>query len=448
VEIGLRLIVSYLGQLTNVGVGMAMLPLLLYYLSKDEFLLWSLFTTIAGIFLQLETAVQSVIVRNLAEHSHKSNFSFQAALRNARVTYRRFAFSALILLFFSGVLYFSEIRLTQDRGMWLWPWALFCATYFVNYLLGYNNCVLISCENTNSFNINNMTSRITNISIMLLFFILGNRIGGIVISFSISVSLGCLLNYLSASKEQNRLEKLLPNNVDIFPYRKSSLTGISYISVFLALSYWLYRAILLIVVVKHSEVAPSYALGLQLFAIFVTLSLTPVQMRVVPLIRALNDGARRKAGLEFARIHCLVNAGIISCAGFLVIFSPIIERELPMNVAWPSRLLIAALAFAFFIEVNIQSVANVFVALKNYAFVKIYCASTLISGGVAFGLIFKTNTALPWVVLTVAVLQLMATAPFFFRLLRGSVELDWSVYREVIISSWGMLARVITSRKT
>jgi hypothetical protein len=42
----------------------------------------------------------------------------------------------------------------------------------------------------------------------------------------------------------------------------------------------------------------------------------------------------------------------------------------------------------------------------------------------------------------------MATAPFFFRLLRGSVELDWSVYREVIISSWGMLARVITSRKT
>ena len=422
-----------------------MLPLLLAFLSADEFLLWSLFTSIAGIFLQLETAVQSVFVRNMAARSHSSTTDFVESVRNAKRTYRFLAVIAFVVLIGGGGIYFASIALTDAIGQWPLQWLIFSTAYFVNFLFGYNNCVLIATERTTSFNINNMSSRLVNLALMAILFVKGETIFALVISFAISVGIGCALNHRKATAVMRQIPLTLPGNSDYQRSRQPQLREIALFALFLGLSYWLYRVVLLTVAASstnHSTTA-SFALALQLFSIFVTLAMTPVQMRVSPLIAALERNALNEAALEFARIHLLVNLGIVAGIGGLAAISPIMIRYFLIDVPWPSLPMIAALFFAFLVEVNLQAMANIFISRRRYTFLKAYCISTGVALVAGFMLSKWANASITVVIFGVALTQLMFAIPAFVKILLRSVPLTKSAYRQVLKEGWFKVGELI-----
>lgn len=441
----MRLFISYLGQLTNVGVGILMLPLLLAFLSADEFLLWSLFTSIGGVFLQLETAIQSIFVRSIAARSHGSAFLFEESIQNARRTYRFFAVIAYIALIGGGGLYFASIALTDNMAQWPLQWLLFSTTYFVNFLFGYNNCVLIAAERTTQFNVNNMISRLINLALMAILFVNGETIFALVISFAISVGIGCVSNRQTAATVTRHIGAILSANPTEPGVSQPRLVEIILFALFLGLSYWLYRIVLLTTAAtssNHSKTA-SFALALQLFAIFVTLALTPVQMRVAPLVSALNKNAFPEAALEFARIHLLVNLGIVASVGGLAAISPMMMRYVLIDVPWPSLPMIAALFFAFLVEINLQAMANIFIARRQYSFLKAYCISTGVALVVGLLLALWARASISTVIFGVAIIQFTIATPSFVKILLKTVPLNGSVYHQVLKESWSKVGRLI-----
>src|SRR5437660_7747916 len=106
---------AYLNQTINLAVAVLLVPLLVRYLDASEYILWSIFTTFGGITLQLESAIQTVSVREIAREYHSGNVAtLQAAIRKAKVAYTTLSGSGLVRLFALGLLYLHYVASTRS----------------------------------------------------------------------------------------------------------------------------------------------------------------------------------------------------------------------------------------------------------------------------------------------------------------------------------------------
>jgi hypothetical protein len=426
--------ISYLAQLTNVGVGLLMLPLLLAFLSADEFLLWSLFTTIAGIFLQLEMAVQSLVVRHIAAHNHGSITNFERSIAAARRIYFLFALTAALLMTLIGGLYLSSLHLGAKMPDWQWQGGLFVASYFFNYLCGSNNCILIASERTNQFNFNNIASRLLNLATMAALLAMNYGITAMVVSFAMSVAVGCSLNFASARRSLRTALGQRWFNTEQSKFQELRIAEIGLFAIFIVMSYWFYLIILLIGVAIFPEdpEMPSLALALQLFAIFVAFALTPIQMRVAPLITSLKSGKPDEAAKEFVRIQLLVNSVVLIGGILLIGLSFMVADMLTIQVSWPSPLLVGSLLFAFAVECNLQVMANIFIAKKEFSFVLPYLFSSIIAGSVSLFMLIWLEAEIPVTIMSATAIQLLIAGSVFSSMLKLSIKISFDTYAQVI----------------
>ena len=432
----MKLFISYLGQLTNVVVGMLMLLLILFFLNAEEFLLWSLFTAIGGLLLQIETAIQSIFVRNIAKNANSDQNNFLHSILLAKKSYRLFAMLAFLFLILVGIPYFYVSKINLSGSLWLLCWIVFSATYFFNFLFGPNNCTLIATQNTTKFNVNNMSSRLINLALVAALLAMGYGFYALIVGFAVSVAFGCSLNAHAARASRPQVSESISADINDRTVSGPRLSEIVRFSLFLGLSYWLYRLLLLANAASSGDHAAnaSFALALQLFAIFMTLALTPLQMRVAPLMSALKRNDRDEAALEFCRLQVLVNGVIIFSTMMFLVATPFIGNFVSIDIKWPSFSMVAALSFAFLIEANLQSIANLFISERDYRFLISYCFSAMTAIFVGVILIiysFSIETS----IFVMSLIQLIVALPSFIRLLNKKINLDISIYLVVLDQS-------------
>jgi len=432
----LKLFISYLGQLTNVAVGILMLPLILFFLNTQEFLLWSLFTAIGGLLLQVETAIQSILVRDIAKNANYDSNNFLHSISFAKKSYRLFAILAFLFLILVGIPYFYISKIDISASSWLLCWIVFSATYFFNFLFGPNNCTLIATQNTTKFNVNNMGGRLINLALVAALLAMGYGFYALIAGFAVSVAFGCSLNARAARASRLQVSESISADVGDETMSGPRLSEIIRFSLFLGLSYWLYRLLLLANAASSGDHAAnaSFALALQLFAIFMTLALTPLQMRVAPLISALKRNDRDEAALEFCRLQLLVNGVIIFSTMMFLVAIPFIGNFVAIDIEWPSFGIVLALSFAFLIETNLQAIANLFISERDYRFVVPYCFSAMIA--IFAGVIMTISAfSIETSIFVMSLIQLMVALPNFIRLLTKTINLDISIYRVVLNQS-------------
>lgn len=413
-----------------------MLLLILFFLNAEEFLLWSLFTAIGGLLLQVETAIQSIFVRSIANNANSDRNNFLRSILLAKKSYRLFAMLAFLFLISVGIPYFYVSKINISASLWLICWIVFSATYFFNFLFGPNNCTLIATQNTTKFNVNNMSSRLINLALVAVLLAMGYGFYALIVGFAVSVAFGCSLNAHAARASHPQVSEGISADISDGTVLGPRLSEIVRFSLFLGLSYWLYRLLLLANAASsgdHSANA-SFALALQLFAIFMTLALTPLQMRVAPLISALKRKDRDEAALEFCRLQMLVNGVIILSTMMFLVAAPFIGNFVSINIEWPSFSMVAALSFAFLIEANLQAIANLFISERDYRFVIPYCFSAMTAIAVGIIMIFSAFS-IEIIVFAMSLIQLMLALPSFIRLLTKKINLDISIYRVVLDQS-------------
>jgi hypothetical protein len=410
---------SYVYQIVNVVGGVVLLAVLLHYFSREQFLEWSLFTTLGGFTIQLESALSTVCSRLLVRVHHTSGpRGFASAVRQCRRWYVAFAVSVLLGLGAGGFAYFSRATHVGFTGSWVLEWLVFVPGYFFTYLFAYNCAVLIACEHVTSYALINMTTRVLNVSLSCLLVTGGSGVIGLSFSFLLAGALGGLAMWWAGSRAVRGIEGKHaavtgnPPTPELLDLRHVVLSF-----AFIVGSYGLYRAGLLIDASSRFEadVQASYGLALQIFTLLMTLSAVPINMLVAPLQRAVLGKDSAPILREMARLAVYANITYITGVGALIGIGPIVFRLLASRAPLPQNGPLLLLALGFLLELNILLLVNVAMASRSYRFVAWYACSAVV--GLAAGTLLRSHGAGVYVAfgLVPALAQLAIALPLIFR---------------------------------
>jgi hypothetical protein len=411
---------SYLYQLVNIFAGLIMLPLLLGFLSAAEFLQWSLFTVIAGLSLQVESAIQAILVRSIAGACNHGYSRFQLEIENSRRVYSIFSAIVLVAMGLGGGAYLASIFGSASDSSWVSQWFIFVLVYCFNYICGPNNCILIATDKTTQFNLINSASRMLNLSLTSILLINDLGIWGLIFSFSASVSAGCYLNYLQGQKAQaNFLSKESPAAEKI-DYERPAISNIVKYGAYVFVSYALYRSILLVAAMQSDAVDQNagLALTLQIFAILSTVAMTPFQMRVAPLVQALIRKDSQAASIEFSKLSIMMNGMFIVCVMLILVVPNTALQSLNPEIRMIDKSTFLLMALGFITEANLQSIAATMLIKKNMKFIRIYLTSILLIAVVSVSIVYGLNGGILSLFVAIIVIQILLTIPAFVAQLR------------------------------
>lgn len=400
---------SYLYQAINLLSTLLLLVGLLAYLDPGRYLEWVLFTTIAGAVIQLESSLNVISTRHLSR-AIAGGASISAALKNVRLAYRKFALAASLGMLFGGGAYLALVDNGRFGDSWPLEWLVFSLAYAVYYLFAYYSCVLVALGRAATFARAAMVARIFNVGLSLLLVARGWGVIGLVASLVSSFCIGAVTYRVLAQNALWAREPLHPASHGQEAERRLAVRSIYSHAAFIIGSYSLYRIGLLVAAAASSDTAfqASYGLALQLLTMVVTIALVPLNMRVTPLVEAVATKKRSEIAREAATLGVYVNLVYATAATALVIFSGSLDRLLPTRgTTLPSQEVLALLAGAFFIEVNLFVIVNVLLAAQRYRFTFDYYISA------ACGLVLA---AMAWTIgvdLVVAFLLLPMLAQVF-----------------------------------
>ncbi len=378
---------SYLYQCVNVVAGMLLLALLLRFFSKDAFLEWSLFTTIGGFTIQLESSLSTVCNRFLVRVHHRAGTGTLAiAIAQCRRWYLAFAVLVFLGLCVGGFFYFSRAAAAGFDGTWAVEWVVFCTSYLVTYLFAYNCCVLIASEHISTYSMINVTTRLINVALSCIFISGGLGVFGLCISLLMSATLGAFgMRWAGAramAAEWRRHPQVGGAGIG---EEKLEFNHVGRNIAFIGIAYFLYRAGLLIDAGSSfdANLQASYGLLLQILTLIMALSSVPINMLVVPLQRAVLTADPGQIVREMARLAVYANLVFVTAFLGLLIFGPALSHSISARAALPHWRDMAILGFAFFLELNILLLVNVAIASRSYRFVPLYAVSAAIGLSVA-----------------------------------------------------------------
>jgi hypothetical protein len=435
---------SYLYQMVNVAAGLALLALLLKFFTKSSFLEWSLFTTLGGLTIQLENSLSTVCSRNLVRRRHGAkDDNYWAAIAQCKRWYFRFATAIFLLLLIGGVAYFGRAQTAGFEGTWVLEWVIFCLSYFVNYLLAYNSCILIASERISTYSRINIASRLLNVALSCVLVLFGFRVLGLCISLLISLTIGGLSMRAAASALT-----LQAPDLGLLATRKKhedglDLSHVTKIFAFIFASYGLYRVGLLIDAGAKfdAELQANYGLALQILTLVVTLSSVPINMLIVPLQRAVLDGDRAHIALEMGRLAVYANLVFVFAVAGLMAIRLVLPHSSGGHTTLPGGPEFLSLSFGFLIELNILLLVNVAVAMRFYRFLLFYLLSAAI--GLTIAVVFRIEGANPYVAfgLIPAVAQLAIAYPLIFRSISKKTGVTGGLYARAAAGYFARIAR-------
>ena len=422
-----------------------MLPLLLGFLSAGDFLRWSLFIVIAGMSLQVESAIQAVLVRSIAGASNHGYLRFHLEIGHSRRVYLIFALVVLVAMGFGGGAYLASVSGSGSQSPWILQWLLFVFAYCFNYICGPNNCILIATDRTTHFNLINSASRIINLSLTSIFLMNGLGIWGLVFSFSASVLVGCSLNYLQARKAQANFRDVAATLAQDAVYERPAASNIIKYGAYVFLSYALYRSILLVAAIQTDAVEQnaSLALALQIFAILSTVAMTPFQMRVAPLVQALAQSNLNAAAIEFSKLSMMLNGMFLVCVTLILITPDAPLQSLNPEIRMIDKPTFFLMALGFMVEANLQSIAATMLIKKNMAFIRIYLTAMLFVAIVSVAVIYVFDGGITSLFVAIIAIQAIFTLPAFVAQLRFEMPIGRSSFATALLQAVASIRRFV-----
>lgn len=407
---------ALLFQAVSFGIGVLTLPLFLAYLEREEFVLWILFTSIGGLTIQLEYALQIVSVRRLSRFWHQfgqESTEFQFELKATNRRYLLLSVSMLCLIGPAGLIYFETYSATDVYANWHFVWIFFIVGFAINYSVGRNNAILLATNNTDAFNYINVFSRSLNFAISAALLATGLSLIGISLSFLTSVMFGVSLIYFQSQKVlrvDGDCGKSVENSTPTIP--QSSTDQIIRYTAFTIMAYFLYRGALIVIpMIRPQEDLSSYGLSLQIAAITYAVAIIPTQVRLEQLtnhvlakdqstvLRELS-GHFTFAALTFIIVFVL--AALVGDSSLKIIGS---------SVQLPELQDFFLILSAFFIESVIFIAANILVLLNNFKFTLKYIFLNIISIIVAIYLLSIKITVISSMILIPMIIQLLIFTP-------------------------------------
>lgn len=154
---------GYIAQALNIGAGIILLPVILYYLPPEDVGLWFVFVTLGSLAQLLEFGFQPTLVRNTAyvyagakELVHKglppppapgqplNHALLKELVQTSRHIYRIVALVCFITLLGGGTAYiYSVLTPEQNPVIYLGAWTAFAFGYIATFYYGYFNGLLL-----------------------------------------------------------------------------------------------------------------------------------------------------------------------------------------------------------------------------------------------------------------------------------------------------------------
>jgi hypothetical protein len=435
---------SYLYQCVNVVAGVILLALLLRFFSKDAFLEWSLFTTIGGFTIQLESSLSTVCSRFLVRVHHRGGSrALSVSIAQCKRWYLAFAVLVFLGLCVGGFFYFSTAAKAGFTGSWMLEWMVFSTSYLVTYLFAYNCCVLIASERITTYAIINVTTRLLNVALSSIFILSGLRVLGLCVSLLLSAAVGAFAMRWAGSRAIAAEWRRHPeDSAQGTGEEKLEIDHVGRNIAFIGMAYFLYRAGLLIDAGSSfdASVQASYGLLLQILALIMALSSVPINMLVAPLQRAVLAADPGQIVREMARLAVYANIVFVTALLGLLILGPALSHGISARAALPGALDMAMLGFGFFLELNILLLVNVAIGARSYRFVPLYAVSAAI--GVSVAVVLRSQGVDLYLAfgLAPAVTQMVIAVPLIGR---EVARLTGVTLRSYILGSGAFLRRVL-----
>lgn len=369
-------------QFVSLLASVAMVPLLLGTLGTQQYLLWTVFTTAGGLTLQLENAIQTLMVRRIAPlHAARDGQALRREQMRATRAYRLLAASILLLMLPAGWLYID--RFASD-GVSLWgssgwglAWLFFAVGYGINYLFGANNVLLLGTARTDSYYWASSASRIVNILLTASALLLGFQLLGVSLSFFLSVAVNVLAILLLANAARRvlfagtRPESPAAASADFA--RTTDEAGIFRYAAFTFAAFLLYRGAFLLVVGRlAADAAAAYGLALQAFAIAGAVALLPLQVWLHRLAEAMHRGDHRRQRREILLALTFAILTMVCGTFALQFIGPPLLQAIGSEVELPPFSTLALMGTAFLIEALIMVFVNPLLLAKDLSFIPVY----------------------------------------------------------------------------
>ena len=363
-------------QFVSLLASVAMVPLLLGYLGAQQYLLWMVFVTAGGLTLQLESAIQTLMVRRIAplHAAGDSRELLHEQVRAARI-YRLLSASILLLMLPLGWLYIDRLA-SGDTPLWGgdgWglAWLSFALAYMINYLFGANNVLLLGTARTDSFFWTSAASRILNIALTAAVLVLGLGLLGVALSFLSSVLVNVLAILVLAHAVRRGI-RASARKMQQTP-TVDAATGVVRYSIFSFVAFLLYRGAFLLVVGRFAvDEAAAYGLALQAYAVIGAVALVPLQVWLHRLADAVHRGdegmQRKEIGVALGFAVLAVVSGTLA----LQLLGPWLLRLIGSEVGLPSFATLSLLGGAFLVEALIMVFINPLLLVKDLGFVPLY----------------------------------------------------------------------------
>jgi hypothetical protein len=408
---------AFLFQGVSLFTGIISLPVFLHYMSADAFFTWILFTTIGGLTIQLEYALQIISVRQLSRSWYAqgpTSDQFNTVIYSTR---KRFLFLSAMVIFVvgpGGFYYFSALSGHKVSPGWPVAWGIFILAYGVNYFFSRNNCILLATDNTQTFNYINAFSRSLNFVLTTSLLAAGFSIIGVAFSFLASVGVGVTLirkqaEQILAKTDRQRTHKRPAKRHDAIGSKSQKLLPYT---AFSFMAFFLYRgAFILISYLRPGDDLAPYGLILQIAAIVYAIAIIPTQVRLKPLVEYVLAKSQKQIlreiyfHLGFVALVFLVSGGIITLVGPILLQLNRSQSNLPPTDG------IVAVFIAFALEAVIFTLVNLLVVMRSYRFTIQYLALAFVALTLGVAMLLSGGGLYTSMILMPFAVQLGATLP-------------------------------------
>jgi hypothetical protein len=377
-------------QLTSLVVSILSVPTLLLFLDHQHYLIWIVFTTIGGLTLQLEAAIQTLLVRRIArEFAAESAPGFGVELAKARGAYATLSWLMLLVIGPLGAVYIVRVVQPIAAASWLPAWIAFVIAYAVNYRFGPNNVLLLATDRVSPFFSVMAITRAGNYAATLGLLIAGWSILGVSLSFAASVAVTCLSIAIMARRVRaapwaGHSAPAAAADDDL----RATPAGLARFAAFSIAGYVIYRgAVMIAISVMGGRDAASYSLAVQAFGVLAAIAIIPLQTRLSQLAKAAVAGDRAAEAHEIAIALLFATAAVVAATGFLAVAGDALLAALRSRIALPSASIVGLLGVAFWIEAVIMIFVNQQIVHRQLGFVRDYVVVVAVAlGGMATAL--------------------------------------------------------------
>lgn len=411
---------SYAFQFVNLAASILMLAIILRYLNAASYAQWVLFTTLTGFAVQIETALNTLGSRHIARSAvGGSAGSVRSAIADVAAAYGWFAAGAFLAISLGGGAFLFAVAEDHFEPAWMVQWGLIALANLAHHRFSYVYCSLIALNGADAHGRALIFSRILNLALSLALVWYGLALTGLSLAYFAGTVGGILLAWRYYRGTLARSAPLAESALNTDRPARFDWRTILFQTAFVFAGYLLYRAGLLVgaAIGQAPEEQASFGLALQLMAMTIAIASVPVNIRIVPLIRAANENDSN--GIAKALAHLAVPAIAVYVAGMAVIIlaGPIVLSLIGSDASLPNLDILVLISIAGLVEINIGLIANVMVAIGQFRFVAVYIAVGVVSVGCAALASAEMQNVYTWFVMLPLVAQLTVTFPALLLLM-------------------------------